>query len=68
MSKGEFLDHVMYGFTQEPLKMSGTHALNMKWKRHGPAWLIYRPLPWSVALCACCAHLTIWKLFFSESG
>jgi hypothetical protein len=46
-----------------------THALNKKWNlMHGPAWLIYRPLPWSVALCARFAHLAIWKLSFSESG
>jgi len=58
----------MYGLTQKPLKRSGTHGLNIKWNlRHGAAWLIYRPLPWSVALRACCTHLAIWKLSFLES-
>ncbi len=66
----EFVDHVTYGLTPKALKRYGTHGLNIKWNlRHGPAWLIYRPLPWSVALCACCcAHLAIWKLHFPESG
>ncbi len=59
----EFIDHVMYGLTQKGLKRSGTHGLNIKWNlRHGLAWFIYRRLPWSVALCACCAHLAICKL------
>ncbi len=65
----EFIDHIMYGLEQKALKRSGTHGLNIKWNlRHGPAWLIYRPLPWSVALCAGRAHLAIWKLSFLESG
>jgi len=65
----EFLNHVMSVLTQKPLKRSGTHGLNIKWNlRHGPAWLIYRRLAWSVGLCECCAHLAIWKLSFLESG
>jgi len=49
----EFVDHVIYHLPQKHLKRSDTHGLNIKWNiRHGPDWLIYRPLPWSVALCA----------------